>query len=786
MIKLLRSQILIVVVVSSVSSQILPLKREARGAWIATVTNIDWPTSNTSSVATQQQQLISILDQLSAAGINIVIFQIRSECDAMYQSPYDPWSYWLTGTQGLAPNPLWDPLAFAVSEAHKRGMELHAWFNPYRVERSAGNYPTAMTHVSKTHPEWVFLNGTIKILDPGIPEVRNYIAKIISDVVRRYDIDAAHMDDYFYDDSVPMGSQDATTYITYNTKGLSLADWRRDNVNLLIKQIYDSIQVVKPWVKWGISPRGIWKNGVPSGIIGNDNYSTIYCDATAWLNGKYIDYLAPQLYWKIGGSQDFTKLLPWWQSMSNGIQILPGLAAYRIGTSGYGPASEVANQIRYERGTVSRGGNFLYTTNYLTANTGGFTDSLKKDLYQYPALVPSTKGKDSIPPNPPKNVRFDRFGSSPFAMVQWNTPSKASDNDTASMYVVYQTSSSAVNQSDIDDGRNISKVTNQNSFDPLSSKKTSLNFTITALDKNKNESMASTVFTISNPPVQPFLAYPQQNSNTQISTVLLGWNYASGSSGYKLQLAGDSSFAVNLGPSNTIYDSVCQVTNLGGQQNYYWKVKGVNPAGEGSYSATRSFFTAIPATPLLALPVNHAPTEEYSVLPFRWNSAKAAQTYRLQVSADLNFNSFFVDTTGLTDTNFTVKNLIPYTIYNWRVSATNAAGVGLWSLAFNLRTKVLTSVSTITQVPEKFELLQNYPNPFNPETKMQFTLIENGYTTLKVYSILGSEIATLINGPVDAGKHTVVFRSNGLPSGVYVYRLISGKYVETKKMILLK
>ena len=174
------------------------------------------------------------------------------------------------------------------------------------------------------------------------------------------------------------------------------------------------------------------------------------------------------------------------------------------------------------------------------------------------------------------------------------------------------------------------------------------------------------------------------------------------------------------------------------------------------------------------------------MLAFRWNSAKAARSYHLQISADLNFNSYIVDTTGVTDTSFTVKNLNPYTIYNWRVNAINATGTGLWSSMFNLRTKAVTSVSTVAQIPEKFELQQNYPNPFNPETNMRFNLVESGYTTLKVYSILGSEIATLVNGPLNAGAHTVLFRSNGLPSGVYIYRLISGKNVETKKMILLK
>ena len=316
----------------------LAAKREFRGAWIATVTNLDWPTggaqgSGGNFTQLQKDELIFILDNLAAAGFNAVIFQVRTECDALYNSPYEPWSFWLTGSsaliQGAPPNPLYDPLEFAVAEAHKRGMELHAWFNPYRAVRPS-TYTRAASHVSNTHPEWLLVfnyldvNGiarTAKILDPGLPLVRDHVAMVVSDIVRRYDIDGIHADDYFY--PYPEGTltgvtnQDDLTFANYNPDGLARADWRRENVNKLLAQIRDSVQAIKPYVKFGMSPFGIWRPNNPSGISGLDAYNTIYCDAITWLQRKYVDYIAPQLYWAFGGGQDYGKLQPWWADSAN-------------------------------------------------------------------------------------------------------------------------------------------------------------------------------------------------------------------------------------------------------------------------------------------------------------------------------------------------------------------------------------------------------------------------------------------------------------------------------------
>ena len=244
-------------------SQSITAKREYRAAWLATVVNLDWPSSPNLTPTEQRNSLITILDELEKTNINTVIFQVRPECDALYNSSIEPWSYWLTGKQGKAPEPFYDPLEFAVQEAHKRGLELQAWFNPYRAVRDVGSYQQAANHVSVLHPDWVIQIDKIKFLNPGLPQVRSYVTSVIMDVVRRYDIDGVHFDDYFY--PYPpnnITNQDSQTFADYPRGFSNIDDWRRDNVNELIRMVYDSIQVEKPYVKFGISPFGDRKSVV--------------------------------------------------------------------------------------------------------------------------------------------------------------------------------------------------------------------------------------------------------------------------------------------------------------------------------------------------------------------------------------------------------------------------------------------------------------------------------------------------------------------------------------------
>lgn len=466
-------------------------KREFRGTWLSTVYNLDWPTTK-GNVATQKTELTTLLDSLKSAGINAVFFQVRTACDALYNSPYEPWSYWLTGTQGTAPSPLYDPLEFAIDEAHKRGMELHAWFNPYRaVEGSAA---LSSSHVVNQHPEWILTvgSGSKKILNPGLQSVRDYNIQIISDVVTRYDIDGVHFDDYFYPYSPNnITTEDNATFTAYPRGFSNIADWRRDNINIFIHAVNSAIKSIKPYVKFGISPFGIWKSGTPSGITGTSAYSTLYCDAIKWLQDGSVDYITPQLYWKIGGSQDYDALQNWWadQASTYGRHFYPGQQF----TSGY-TNGELPAQIRINRKNSKTGGNVLFRSEFIQTNNLTLKDSLKGYFFKYPALMPVMSWIDNTPPNTPSD--FSAVNSSGQIELTWSLPAAAGDGDAAKKFVIYRSKTSPV---DISDAANILAITVDNGTqysDNTASLGNTYYYKITALDKCSNESAASSEVSI--------------------------------------------------------------------------------------------------------------------------------------------------------------------------------------------------------------------------------------------------------------------------------------------------
>jgi len=398
-----------------------PVEREFRAAWVATVANIDWPSKPGLSSAQQQAEMIAILEKASQLNLNAIVLQVRPACDALYPSKYEPWSEFLTGAMGKAPEPLYDPLEFAVSEAHRRGIELHAWFNPYRARHFVSTSPISADHISRTQPELAKQYGRYLWLDPGEPRVQEHSLNVMLDVVRRYDLDGVHIDDYFY----PYKEKDAAgnliefpdepSWRRYQSAGgkLSRDDWRRENVDSFIERLYRGIKREKKWVKFGISPFGIWRPGHPPQIQGFDQYAELYADARKWLREGWVDYWTPQLYWPIAQTpQSYPVLLGWWAGENvHGRHLWPGNFTSRLlngGTPSWS-AEEIQGQIYVTRGQPGASGNVHFSMKALMQNSGGVSDLLSRKpaanvqagAYAEPALVPASPWLDGRAPGRP-------------------------------------------------------------------------------------------------------------------------------------------------------------------------------------------------------------------------------------------------------------------------------------------------------------------------------------------------------------------------------------------------
>ena len=763
-------------------------KREFRGAWIASVANLDWPTSPTNSTQKNKDDLILLLDNLKSAGVNAVIFQIRSECDALYNSSLEPWSYWLTGQQGVAPSPNWDPLEFAVEESHKRGIEFHAWFNPFRAVRGSG-YANSSNHVSVKNPNWILTFGTLKMLNPGLPEVRNHVLNVIMDVVRRYNIDGVHWDDYFYPyptTSFPSGitSEDVSTFNTYNRGFFDIKDWRRDNINLLIKAVHDSINAIKPTVKFGISPFGIYKNGVPQGIVGLDAYNILYTDVVHWLQNQWLDYFTPQLYWGFGGGQDYATLMPWWAAQKNNRHFYPGLAPYRIIDSNW-PSSTVTLQVRLNRANPNAEGEIFFRANQgITNNPKGFLDSLKQNLYFTRAITPLMSWKDNVKPNPPQNLRYEALTATSPAVLIWDAPQTASDGDVAQSYLIYHFKNNNPQVSDFENPINIVDVVgikNKNLSPPNEIGENY--FALTTIDRAGNESLPSNILQIISPTI-PQLSNPVNFAMQLPPTINFIWQKLNNASEYNLQISESENFSPLTQSHTHLSDTFFVVTNLLGQKKYFWRVSAANAGGSGNFSAIREFTTGFPAVPNLIYPNNYAqgiPTN----LRFNWDKTLGAKNFRFQLATSADYNSIVKDS-SIIDTSISVQTLLFSKIYFWRVSASNDIGTSQWSEARRFLT-VSTFVEKIpSSEPKDFVLKQNFPNPFNPTTQIEFTLWKTEFVKLTIYDLLGREIAILVNKELSAGNYRYSFVAKNITSGIYYYQLQAGDTTEIRKMIFYK
>ncbi len=381
---------------------------EFRGVWVCTVENIDWPSKKNLSVAEQKAEFIRLLDMHQKNGMNVMIVQVRPAGDAIYPSPYEPWSEYLTGKQGLPPSPFYDPLEFMITETHKRGMEFHAWLNPYRAVFNVLTSSIAPNHLTKIHPEWFLMYGNKKYFNPGLPEVREHTVKIVKDLVTRYNLDGIHMDDYFYPYRIT-GKEfpDEKDYRRYG-KGMNKEDWRRSNCDSVIVQIHNAIRAIKPHVKFGISPFGIWRNKTQDAMGsdtkgGQTNYDDLYADILLWLQKGWIDYVVPQLYWERGHKlADYDILLKWWNEHCYGRNLYIGQAIYRAGSNAaWKSADELPKQIQELREYNTTQGSVFFSSSSFFKNPNGWNDSLQNNYYRYPALVPAMPWIDnSIPIQP--------------------------------------------------------------------------------------------------------------------------------------------------------------------------------------------------------------------------------------------------------------------------------------------------------------------------------------------------------------------------------------------------
>ncbi len=366
-------------------SRAIAAEPEFRAAWVATVFNIDWPSKPGLSADEQKAQFRALLDRAAELKLNAILLQVRPASDALYASKIEPWSQFLSGTQGVSPG--YDPLEFAITEAHARGIELHAWMNPFRASASADT-TLAPNHVAKLHPEWVRRFGTQLWLDPGEPAARDYVISVMSDVVRRYAVDGLHIDDYFYPYPKPgLTFSDDATFARHGA-GKDRGDWRRQNIDRFVETMYRSVKAIRPNARVGISPFGIWRPGVPEGIeAGLDAYGQLFADSRRWLAQGWCDYLAPQLYWSIQpGKQSFPALLEWWRAQSNGKPVWPGIASDRIGAAR--PAQEIVEQIALTRKGTTSPGHIHWSMKALLKNQGGIADKLRLGPYAEKAPKP--------------------------------------------------------------------------------------------------------------------------------------------------------------------------------------------------------------------------------------------------------------------------------------------------------------------------------------------------------------------------------------------------------------
>jgi uncharacterized lipoprotein YddW (UPF0748 family) len=650
-------------------SQNYPTK-EVRGVWVGTVSQLDWPRG--SGATAQKNSLLNIIQSMKEANFNTVVFQVRARGDLMYPSAIEPWAASLTNTKGIiyGTDPGYDPLQYAVDECHKRGMELHAWWNVFNVtiKDTAPVQYAGPTHVSRAHPDWVKSYSGELFLDPGIPEVRTYLVSLVMEMVRKYDIDAVHFDYIRYPSST---YDDAVTYAKYGN-GQAKDDWRRENVTKFVREIYDSIMAVKPMMKIGSAVAGIYKSGIPGVGSGWYGYSAVYQNSQGWLQEKKHDYLAPMMYWALDYSTPYPLTLQDWVINNYGRHVYGGVGA-SVETV-YPQISRIVDTSRYFKSE----GNFFFRYYYIAQNNF----SAIKNNYIYPANIPPMIWKDSIPPNTVKDLKIAKVDNKTYKL-SWNMLLKAEDGDLPKYFNIYRSTIPGFNSAD---ARNLYKITvsNTTEFTDIFSSEPLQNYfyAVSALDKGNNESCLSNITSLNSKILPPVLVLPLSNAGGIQESYPFTWNNISGAGSYKLQISPGADFAKPVLDTN-ISGTTFPCPNLQNFCYYYWRVGSIEEGNIINFSAVQKFRTIL-AKPILTYPVKNA--DEITLDPvFLWAKVPGASMYKIQISTESDFSFVLFESTVNSPFFHLPQILKNQKSYYWRVNSANSEGISEWSeiLEFN-------------------------------------------------------------------------------------------------------
>ena len=467
-------------------------KREFRGVWMHTIYNNVYPKLTSDE---WKEYIRKQLDEYKELGINVVLFQVRPEADAFYESEYEPWSRFLTGEQGKSPDPFFDPLHFMTEECHKRCMELHAWVNPYRANANKSKNRLVWHHIYYEKRYMFFSYGNQLMFNPGVPESREHIIKVISDIVKRYDIDGIHMDDYFYPYPIQgLKLPDNETFKRYGlNKGYELGEidrWRRDNVNKLVSELSTTIKSIKPYVKFGISPFGIYRNkkqdASGSETNGLSNYDNLYADTQLWVNSGWLDYIIPQLYWEIGHpAADYTTLFNWWKDTK--VEYVHTFIGQDVGRS----LNQISKKLNPTRVAENIGGNCFWSGDMLLSGKNGYKDSLKTEYFKHHAIAPNYPKLSHKAPKQPNNLRLEMMGAEP--KLYWDAEDSGNDMEKPWYYIVYACDYRARLIDQFDPSRIVYVGTETEYTIPEDVNPLHYKYIVTAVNRMQNESEASQV-----------------------------------------------------------------------------------------------------------------------------------------------------------------------------------------------------------------------------------------------------------------------------------------------------